>query len=348
MRSDMRSNLIDQQSGTQANSQANNQADNQASNQASNRAGNQESQAQQIAVSTRNLTFQYPNCEPVLNGVSLSIYSGQRVGIIGHNGCGKTTLFMLLCGVLTPAPGGEISLLGMPVVPGEFCPEVGMLFQDPDDQLFSPSVREDIGFGPQNMGLKAEAVAVQVNRALKMTGMEPLADRAPHHLSGGEKQMVAIAGVLAMQPQVVMYDEPTASLDLRTRRRLISFLQKSTETLLISSHDLEFVLEVCDRILLIDNGQIIADGDPLDIMGNQELMETHGLEKPHSLIPHVKPHHRRLTAARPSIINEESGVIKPTVPAQRYGGQPARAPINNTSNPEAETGTPDGIAQLES
>jgi len=312
----MRSNSIDQNSienfvnrsldqplnsqmNSQPNSQPNSQTYSQSDSQLDSQVNSQQMRENKVAIAARNLTFQYPNCDPVLKGVSLSIHNGQRVGIIGHNGCGKTTLFMLLCGVLTPTTG-EISLLDQPVMPGAFRPEVGMLFQDPDDQLFSPSVREDIGFGPQNMGCDPEAVTKQVNQALKVTGMEPLADRTPHHLSGGEKQMVAIAGLLAMQPQIVLYDEPTASLDLRTRRRLISFLQKSTETLLISSHDLEFVLEVCDRILLIDDGQIIADGDPLDIMGDQELMETHGLEKPHSLIPHVKPHHRRLIAANPS------------------------------------------------
>lgn len=259
--------------------------------------------AETFSIVVKDLSFQYPNCDPVLDGVSLNIQKGQRVGIIGHNGCGKTTLFMLLCGVLAP-DSGEMSLLGRPVVPGEFRPEVGMLFQDPDDQLFSPTVREDVGFGPQNMGLDVEGVTEQVDRALKLTGMDFLADRTPHHLSGGEKQMVAIAGILAMQPKVVLYDEPTASLDLRTRRRLISFMQRSSETLVISSHDLEFILEVCDRILLIDNGHIIADGDPLDIMGDQALMEAHGLEKPHSLIPHVKPHHRRLSASNePVAIN---------------------------------------------
>ncbi|MGD1865071.1 MAG: energy-coupling factor ABC transporter ATP-binding protein [Phormidesmis sp.] len=282
MRSDLRSNAADSQTADQPMKEKSAAAE-----------------SCNYAISTRNLTFQYPGADPVLASVSLNIHKGQRVGIIGHNGCGKTTLFMLLCGVLTPT-SGEISLLNKPVEPGQFRPDVGMLFQDPDDQLFSPSVREDIGFGPQNMGCTAEDVANQVDRALKMTGMEPLAERAPHHLSGGEKQMVAIAGILAMQPQVVLYDEPTASLDLRTRRRLISFMQKSHETLLISSHDLEFVLEVCDRILLIDNGQIIADGDPLDIMGDQALMEAHGLEKPHSLIPHVSPHHRRLFENRTS------------------------------------------------
>ncbi len=255
----------------------------------------QESQTARNAIATQNLTFHYPDCEPVLDDISLTVHSGQRLGIIGHNGCGKTTLFMLLCGVLSPT-AGEVSLLEQPVELGQFRSEVAMLFQDPDDQLFSPTVREDIAFGPQNMGLDPEAATARVNQALTMTGTEFLADRTPHHLSGGEKQMVAIAGLLAMRPEVVLLDEPTASLDMRTRRRLIGFLQKSAETLLISSHDLEFVLEVCDRVLLIDDGRIIADGDPLDIMGDQALMEAHGLEKPHSLIPHVRPHHRRLLA----------------------------------------------------
>lgn len=245
----------------------------------------------EIAITIQDLTFQYPNREPVLNQLSLSLRVGQRVGVIGHNGCGKTTLFMLLCGILAPN-SGTISLLNRPIEPGEFRPEIGMLFQDPDDQLFSPTVREDIAFGPENMGFSAEVVSQRVDEALSTTGTDFLAERTPHHLSGGEKQMVAIASLLAMQPQVVLYDEPTASLDMRTRRRLISFLQHSTETMLVSSHDLEFILDVCDRVLLLDNGQIIADGDPMTIMGNQPLMEAHGLEKPHSLIPHVRSHHR--------------------------------------------------------
>lgn len=246
---------------------------------------------QGVAIATHNLTFSYPDSPEVLRDISLEIRAGERVGIIGHNGCGKTTLFMLLCGVIAPS-SGEIFLFGRPVVPGQFRPEIGLLFQDPDDQLFSASVRDDIGFGPQNMGLSPEEIEMRVQAALEMTGTEALADRPPHHLSGGEKQMVAIAGLLAMTPQVMLYDEPTASLDLRTRRRLIHFLQQSPETMLISSHDLEFVLEVCDRTLLVDDSCIIADGQPAEVMGNQELMEKHGLEKPHSLIPHVEDHHR--------------------------------------------------------
>lgn len=243
-----------------------------------------------LAIATESLSFSYSDNPDVLKDVSLQIYEGERVGIIGHNGCGKTTLFMLLCGVLPPSQG-QILLYDQPVQPGQFRPEIGMLFQDSDDQLFSASVQEDIAFGPQNMGLAADEIKARVQNAMELTGIQFLAKRPPHHLSGGEKQMVAIAGLLAMTPRVMLYDEPTASLDLRTRRRLIQFLQRSPETLLISSHDLEFVLEVCDRTLLIDDGRIIADGLPREIMGDQALMEAHGLEKPHSLMPHIDPHH---------------------------------------------------------
>ncbi len=243
-----------------------------------------------IAIAARDLSFGYPDQPDVLCQISLTVQAGDRVGIIGHNGCGKTTLFMLLCGVLSPA-AGDIHLFDAPLNPGQFRPEVGLLFQDPDDQLFSASVRDDLAFGPQNMGFDPAEVGARVAQAADMAGITHLLDRLPHHLSGGEKQMVAIAGLLAMTPQIILYDEPTASLDLRTRRRLIRFLQNSTETVLISSHDLEFVLEVCDRVILIDEGHIIADGCPRKIMGDQALMEKHGLEKPHSLIPHVEQHH---------------------------------------------------------
>ncbi|MEM0980620.1 MAG: ABC transporter ATP-binding protein, partial [Cyanobacteria bacterium P01_H01_bin.58] len=201
-----------------------------------------------------------------------------------------TTLFMLVCGLLKPT-AGSIHLFGKPVQPNQFYPEVGFLFQDPKDQLFAPSVWDDIAFGPQNLGLADAEVDARVKAALDLTGMTYVAERPPHHLSGGEKQMVAIAGLLAMCPRVLFYDEPTASLDMRTRRRLIRFLQRAPETVVVASHDLEFLLEVCDRVVLIDEGLVIADGKTRDVMGNQTLMEAHGLEKPHSLIPHVDPHH---------------------------------------------------------
>lgn len=244
----------------------------------------------QVAISLEKVAFSYPDAADILVNISLTVHEGERVGLIGHNGCGKTTLFMLVCGLLKPTAGG-IHLFGKPVQPNQFHAEVGFLFQDPKDQLFAPSVWDDIAFGPQNLGLSDAEVEARVRAALDLTGMTYVADRPPHHLSGGEKQMVAIAGLLAMCPQVLFYDEPTASLDLRTRRRLIQFLQRSPETMVIASHDLEFLLEVCDRVILIDEGRVITDGNTRDVMGNQTLMEAHGLEKPHSLIPHVDPHH---------------------------------------------------------
>ncbi len=245
-----------------------------------------------VAIALRDISFSYPDNPNVLSGVDLSIREGERVGLIGHNGCGKTTLFMMICGLLKPN-SGTIHLFDKPVEPNKFNPEMGFLFQDPEDQLFSPSVWDDVAFGPQNLGLSDAEVKERVNAALEVTGIQSLAERPPHHLSGGEKQMVAIAGLLAMEPRVLLYDEPTASLDLRTRRRLIHFLQHSHETMLLASHDLEFLLEVCDRVVLIDEGRIIADDNPTEVMGDKALMEAHGLEKPHSLIPHAEPHHNR-------------------------------------------------------
>ena len=177
------------------------------------------------------------------------------------------------------------------MVPGSFRPEIGLVFQNPDDQLFCPSVWDDVAFGPQNLGLSRDRVAERVQQALSVAGVQDLATRAPHHLSGGEKRMVSIAGVLAMRPQLVICDEPSANLDIRSRRRLIRFLQQVKETLLVASHDLELILEVCDRIVLLDEGRVIAQGNPRQMMCDQELMEAHGLERPHSLVPHTEPHH---------------------------------------------------------
>ncbi len=245
---------------------------------------------QQLVLSISRLSFSYPDKSNVLRDVSLEIMPGERVGLIGPNGAGKTTFFLLICGVLKP-DAGELLLFGEPMVHGDFRPEIGMVFQNADDQLFCPSVRDDVAFGPQNLGLSKEEVEARVTEALSTTGALELAVRPPHHLSGGEKRMVSIAGVLAMRPRLVIYDEPSADLDIRSRRRLICFLQASKETILIASHDLELVLEVCDRVILLNEGRIVANGDPCETMCDGELMEAHGLERPHSLVPHAEPRH---------------------------------------------------------
>lgn len=238
------------------------------------------------ALTLNSLHFAYPGRPPALNGVSLTIHQGERVGVIGPNGAGKTSLFLSICGVLKP-DSGTVTAYGTPVNSGKYHPSVGLVFQNSDDQLFSPTVREDIAFGPVNLGLDEAAVNERVETALKLTGTAHLAERAPHHLSGGEKRMVSIASVLAMEPGLVLYDEPDANLDMRSRRRLIEFLQFAPHTLVVASHDLEMVLEVCERVILLDGGQIIVDGDPKSIMADADLMLAHGLEKPHSLVPHV-------------------------------------------------------------
>lgn len=244
----------------------------------------------ETALEVVDLGFSYPDKADVLQDVDLRVLDGERVAVIGPNGAGKTTLFLLICGVLK-AERGSITLFDQPMTYGDFHPRVGMVFQDPDDQLFSPSVWDDVAFGPLNLGLSQEEVRARVQEALSTTGVQALSERPPHHLSGGEKRMVSIAGVLAMRPRLVIYDEPSANLDIRSRRRLIQFLRRENGTAVMASHDLELVLEVCDRVVLMDEGRIVAEGDPRKVMQDQTLMEAHGLERPHSLSPHVYPHH---------------------------------------------------------
>ncbi len=235
------------------------------------------------AIDICNLSFSYPDRPSILQDLNLKIFPGEKVGLIGPNGAGKTTLFFLVCGILSPA-GGEIKLFEKPIEPGKFRPEIGLVFQNPDDQLFCPAVKDDVAFGPENMGLEAKEIDMRVEKALSLTGVSHLADRIPYQLSGGEKCMVAIASVLSMHPKIILYDEPSANLDLQARRRLIEFLQRSQEGIILSSHDLELILEVCDRVILLNRGKIVADGIPQQIMRDRALMEANHLEVPHSLL----------------------------------------------------------------
>lgn len=228
-----------------------------------------------------NLCFSYEK-NRILEGVNLNLLEGEKVGLIGSNGAGKTTLFLLVCGLLSPQ-SGEIYLFDQKVEIGNFYPEIGVIFQNPDDQLFCPTVRDDICFGLENLGLESEEVQIRLQEVIELTKISHLLDCIPYQLSGGEKCMVAIASVLAMRPRLLLYDEPSANLDLKARRRLINFLKTSQQTIWISSHDLELILEVCDRLLLLNQGHIIADGSPQEILSNRELMENNQLEVPYSL-----------------------------------------------------------------
>lgn len=251
----------------------------------------------QAALDAHGLRFAYPDGPEVLRGLDLRVDSGERVGLIGPNGAGKTTFFLTACGILTPTTG-SVRIHDNPVRPHRFHPDIGLVFQNPDDQLFSPTVWHDVAFGPLNLGLPDQEVRARVNEALTVTGTLGLADRAPHQLSGGEKRMVSIAGVLALHPRVVLYDEPSSSLDSGSRRRLIRFLAATTATatttatagtLLIASHDLRFLLEVCDRVVVVNGGRITADGAPGEVMGDTELMAANDMEALTAPVPLPRP-----------------------------------------------------------
>lgn len=238
------------------------------------------------------LTFGYPEQPPVLENIGVIIESTERVGIVGPNGAGKTTLFLLACGILKPA-AGSLETFGVEVKPGAFQSETGMVFQHTDDQLICPSVREDIAFGPRNMGFDDEEVSRRVTEVAGAIDITDLLDRPPHHLSSGEQRLVALSGILAMKPRLLILDEPTSDLDIRYRRRLIRLLEKMEEqTILVASHDLEFILETCGRVLLLDGGSVRADGEAATVMSNRSLMESHGLEVPHSLVSTFHRHRR--------------------------------------------------------
>ena len=226
-----------------------------------------------------------PEYGAVLSDMSLSLAPGERVGLVGPNGAGKTTLFHTIAGVL-PALRGGVRMTGKPVSAGQFRPDIGLVFQQAEDQLFCPTVIEDVSFGPRNLGLPAAEVRARATRALDQCGLSGLEDRPVHHLSGGEKRRACIAGALALQPDLLLLDEPSAALDMRQRRRLIAVLAGMPQAMLIASHDLELVLELCPRVVLIDQGRIRADGPARAVLGNAPLMAAHGQEVPHSLTPH--------------------------------------------------------------
>ncbi len=234
---------------------------------------------------TENLRFAYPDQPDVLRGIDLRLGAEERVGVVGSNGAGKSSLFLSLCGVLIPS-SGRIFWRGQPWRPGAINAGIALVFQQAEDQLFCPTVREDVGFGARNMGVCGPALDAAVGRALEAVGITELADRPVHHLSGGEKRLACIAGALVMQPRLFLHDEPSAGLDIRNRRRVIELLQSAPGAVMVASHDLELVLEVCDRVILLDGGRVVADGPARDVLGDNALMTAHGQEVPHSLTPH--------------------------------------------------------------
>ncbi|KPJ57659.1 MAG: cobalt ABC transporter ATP-binding protein [Planctomycetes bacterium DG_23] len=240
------------------------------------------------AVRIENLHYTYPEGTQALKGISLRIYEGESVGIIGPNGAGKSTLLLHLNGILPAAGQGEgrVVALGEEIRRNDkrIRSDIGFVFEDPDEQLFMPRVFDDVAFGPLNMGLSGEEVKARVKDALRAVNLAGFEERSPHHLSAGEKRAAAIATVLSMRPQILVIDEPASDLDPRSRRNIIHLLNTFRMTKMIATHDLDMVLEVATRCILLDEGKVIKDGPGEEVLKNRELLEAHGLEMPLSLL----------------------------------------------------------------
>jgi cobalt/nickel transport system ATP-binding protein len=237
------------------------------------------------------LAFAYPDGRQALFGVDLTVHPGERVALLGPNGAGKTTLVLHLNGILT-AGRGTVEIGGLPVSK-EHLPEirrrVGIVFQDPDDQLFMPTVRDDVAFGPANLGVRGVALDARVDAALDAVRLTDLADRPPFHLSFGQRRRAAVATVLAMQPEILVLDEPSSNLDPASRRELAEILLSLDVTVLMVTHDLPYALQLCPRSLILSGGVIVADGPTADLLADADLLAAHRLELPYGFSPHPTP-----------------------------------------------------------
>ena len=244
------------------------------------------------AIEVESLAFAYPDGRQTLFGVNLVIEPGERVALLGPNGAGKTTFALHLNGILGSVVGGTgsgtVRVGGLRVERAnlqEIRRRVGLVFQDPDDQLFMPTVADDVAFGPANLGLRGDVLRTRVIETLDQVGMAEHVDRRPHHLSYGQRRRVAVATVLAMRPQVLVLDEPSSNLDPASRRELADILHDLDVTVLMVTHDLPYALQLCPRSVLMDEGRIVADGATRDLLADHDLMTAHRLELPYGFDP---------------------------------------------------------------
>ena len=241
-----------------------------------------------LSLELRQLSFRYPSGRSALEEVTCSISAGERVAVVGPSGAGKSTLLMHLNGLLPSPPvvsddAAQVFVQSSAVTKGrlrQVRQQIGFLFQDPDDQLFCPTVREDVAFGPLNLGLDQDEVLRRVDRSLLAVGLPQHGPRNPSQLSTGERKRVCLAGVLACEPSILVLDEPTSNLDPRARKQLLEILCAFSGTQIIATHDLEFVMDLCQRALVLDGGKLQADGSVETVLANANLMERHGLEVP--------------------------------------------------------------------
>ncbi|GAA0915966.1 ABC transporter ATP-binding protein [Streptomyces thermoalcalitolerans] len=240
-----------------------------------------------VSLEVSGLAFAYPDGHQALFGVDFRIERGERVALLGPNGAGKTTLVLHLNGILSGGTG-TVRVAGLPVGKKNLATirqKVGIVFQDPDDQLFMPTVREDVAFGPAAAGLKGPELERRVHTALERVGMREFADRPPHHLSLGQRRRVAVATVLAMEPEILVLDEPSSNLDPASRRELADLLRSLDVTVLMVTHDLPYALELCPRSLILSDGVIVADGPTGELLSDDALLRAHRLELPFGFDP---------------------------------------------------------------
>jgi len=232
-----------------------------------------------IAIGIANLRFAYPDGVQALKGVDLTIAAGEKVALLGPNGAGKTTLLLHLNGIVRGK--GDIRIMGQALSNGNlkyFRAKVGLVFENPDDQLFSATVFDDVAFGPLHMGLPKDEVLARVRLALEQVGMSGFEERLPHHLSLGQKKRIAIATVLSMSPSILALDEPFSSLDPGARRELMRLLQRLPQTMIVSTHHISIIRHLFPRTVVMDEGRVVADGDTETILADAALLEAHGLE----------------------------------------------------------------------
>ncbi|HXX67068.1 MAG TPA: ABC transporter ATP-binding protein [Polyangiaceae bacterium] len=244
------------------------------------------------AIDVHDLSFHFDDGTLALERVSFQVAEGECVALIGPNGAGKSTVLLHLAGIL-PEPGighgeGDVVVLGEPLrreTAGVVRRHIGLLFQDPDDQLFCATVGEDVAFGPRQLGLKGDPLRRRVSESLAKVGLAGFEPRLPHRLSGGEKKRAGLAGLLAYEPKILAFDEPTSGLDPRSRRQLIAIVQGLPATRVLATHDLALAAETCSRIIVLDAGRVVADGPTREILRDDELMYAHGLERPRLDLP---------------------------------------------------------------